>query len=67
MADAVEMTAALVATSCLAALLLDRYGVATVPGEAFGCPGYLRLSFSLPERDIEEGVSRLRDGLGLTL
>ncbi|WP_232542306.1 aminotransferase class I/II-fold pyridoxal phosphate-dependent enzyme [Nocardia bovistercoris] len=47
----------------LAEYLLDRHGVATVPGEAFGCPGYLRLSFSLPERDIHEGVARLRSGL----
>ncbi len=55
----------IISTVDLAALLLDRYGVATVPGEAFGCPGYLRLSFSLPERDIEDGVLRLRNGLGL--
>ena len=32
-----------------------------VPGEAFGSPGYVRLSFALSDDDLVEGVSRLQD------
>ena len=38
--------------------------MATVPGEAFGSPGYLRLSYALSIDRIREGVRRLRDLLG---
>ncbi len=43
----------------LAALVLDEAEVAVVPGEAFGTPGFLRLSYALGDADIEEGVGRL--------
>ncbi|MCU0302115.1 MAG: pyridoxal phosphate-dependent aminotransferase [Candidatus Nanopelagicales bacterium] len=43
----------------LAALILDEAEVAVVPGEAFGTPGYLRLSYALGDADLEEGVGRL--------
>ena len=43
----------------LAALILDEVEVAVVPGEAFGTPGYLRLSYALGDADLEEGVGRL--------
>ncbi len=43
----------------LAALVLDEVEVAVVPGEAFGTPGFLRLSYALGDADIEEGVGRL--------
>jgi aspartate aminotransferase len=42
----------------LAALLLDRAGIAVVPGEAFGAPGHLRLSFALADADLREGLER---------
>ncbi|MEX2562879.1 MAG: pyridoxal phosphate-dependent aminotransferase [Nitriliruptoraceae bacterium] len=45
----------------LAALLLDEANVAIVPGEAFGAPGYARLSYALGDDDLIEGVSRIRD------
>jgi aspartate/methionine/tyrosine aminotransferase len=45
----------------LAALLLDEINIAIVPGEAFGAPGYARLSFALADEDIEEGLTRLLD------
>lgn len=45
----------------LAALLLDEINIAIVPGEAFGAPGYARLSFALADENIEEGLSRLID------
>jgi aspartate aminotransferase len=44
----------------LAALILDKAEVAVVPGEAFGSPGYLRLSYALGDDDLVEGVSRLQ-------
>ncbi|MBH5335439.1 pyridoxal phosphate-dependent aminotransferase [Streptomyces pactum] len=44
----------------LAALILDEVEVAVVPGEAFGTPGYLRLSYALGDEDLVEGVSRVQ-------
>lgn len=44
----------------LAQVLLEEALVATVPGEAFGAPGHLRLSYALSERDLEVGMERLR-------
>ena len=38
--------------------------VAVVPGEAFGTPGYLRLSYALGDDDLVEGVSRIAKLLG---
>ena len=43
----------------LAALILDEAEVAVVPGEAFGTPGYFRLSCALGDADLEEGVMRI--------
>ncbi|KDN84825.1 pyridoxal phosphate-dependent aminotransferase [Kitasatospora sp. NPDC059646] len=48
----------------LAALILDEAEVAVVPGEAFGTPGYLRLSYALGDADLVEGVSRMQKLLG---
>lgn len=44
----------------LATLILDEAEVAVVPGEAFGTPGYLRLSYALGDEDLVEGVSRIQ-------
>jgi aspartate aminotransferase len=43
----------------LADLILDEVEVAVVPGEAFGTPGYLRLSYALGDDDLAEGVGRI--------
>jgi aspartate/methionine/tyrosine aminotransferase len=43
----------------LAEIILDEARVAIVPGEAFGAPGYARLSYALSDDDLVEGVSRL--------
>ncbi|MGH9049091.1 MAG: pyridoxal phosphate-dependent aminotransferase [Acidimicrobiia bacterium] len=43
----------------LAAFLLDEAKVAIVPGEAFGAPGYARLSFALADDDLVEGIQRI--------
>ena len=46
-------------TTELAAIILEKVEVAVVPGEAFGTPGYLRLSYALSDDDIVEGVGRI--------
>jgi aspartate/methionine/tyrosine aminotransferase len=50
-------------TTELAEVLLDEAKVAIVPGEAFGAPGYARLSFALGDDDLGEGVRRIADFL----
>ena len=45
----------------LAGVILDEAKVAIVPGEAFGAPGYARLSFAVSDNDIIEGVGRIAD------
>ena len=45
----------------LAELAIEEAKVAVVPGEAFGSPGYFRLSYALGDEDLVEGVSRLAD------
>lgn len=45
----------------LSALILDEVEVAVVPGEAFGTPGYIRLSYALGDDDLIEGISRVQD------
>jgi aspartate/methionine/tyrosine aminotransferase len=46
-------------TSELAAIILDEAKVAIVPGEAFGSPGYARLSFAVGDDDLVEGLTRI--------
>jgi aspartate/methionine/tyrosine aminotransferase len=46
-------------SSELATLAIDEAKVAVVPGEAFGAPGYFRMSYALGDDDLVEGVSRL--------
>ena len=50
----------------LAKLLIEEFGVATIPGSAFGITSgcYLRLSYgALSDSEIKEGMSRLQKGL----
>lgn len=44
----------------LAAAVLEKAEVAMVPGEAFGAPGYARLSYALSDEDLVVGLERLR-------
>ncbi|MAT61421.1 MAG: aspartate aminotransferase [Micrococcales bacterium] len=46
-------------TTELAEIILEEAEVAVVPGEAFGTPGYLRLSYALGDEDIQTGVARI--------
>ena len=48
-------------TADLAEAIIDQTGVALVPGESFGAPGFLRLSYALGEEEIERGVARIAD------
>jgi len=41
--------------------LLEEKGVAVVPGDAFGLPGYFRFSFATDLASIEEGIRRIKD------
>ena len=45
----------------LAEVCIDVAKVALVPGEAFGAPGYLRLSYAVADEPMEEGVRRLAE------
>jgi aspartate/methionine/tyrosine aminotransferase len=45
----------------LAELCINEAKVAVVPGEAFGAPGFFRMSYALGDDDLVEGVSRLAD------
>lgn len=51
-------------SATFANVALEQAKVALVPGEAFGTPGYLRLSYALSDNDLVEGVSRLQDLVG---
>ncbi len=42
-------------------LLLDEAKIAAVPGEAFGAPGYLRLSYATSMENIVKGIKRLAE------
>jgi aspartate aminotransferase len=43
----------------LAEGILEEAGVAVVPGESFGTPGFLRLSYAVGEDEIERGVTQI--------
>jgi aspartate/methionine/tyrosine aminotransferase len=43
----------------LAAIILDKAEVAVVPGEAFGTPGFFRLSYATSDENITEGLARM--------
>jgi aspartate/methionine/tyrosine aminotransferase len=45
----------------LSEILLEVAKVAIVPGEAFGAPGYARLSFALADDDLGEGIRRIAE------
>lgn len=49
----------------LCMVLLEEGGVATVPGDAFGMPGCLRLSYATDEATLREAVRRIKETLAL--
>ncbi len=44
--------------------LLDEFGLAVVPGDAFGEPNGLRMSYAAGMKDLEEAMDRFRKGIG---
>ena len=40
--------------------LLVQEGVATIPGEPFGTPGFLRMNYSVSDEELSEGLARIR-------
>jgi aspartate/methionine/tyrosine aminotransferase len=48
----------------LAEGLLEEAGIAVVPGDSFGAPGFIRLSYALSDADLERGVTRMLDMFG---
>ena len=44
--------------------LLEREGVAVVPGEAFGAERYVRLSFACPLEQVDRGLERIARAVG---
>lgn len=47
----------------LSEYLLDEAHIATVSGEPFGAPGYIRFSYATSRENIEEGMRRLKEAL----
>lgn len=41
-------------------VLLDKYFVSTVPGEEFGNPGFMRISFAINESSMFEAIQRMK-------
>ncbi len=46
-----------------AAGLLENYGVAVVPGEAFGVPGHIRISYAVSEENLVSGFNKIAEAL----
>lgn len=54
-------------SSDLAMFLLEEGHVAVVTGDAFGAPGYIRLSYATSEDSIIEGIQRIKAALLLLM
>ncbi|MDX1387717.1 MAG: pyridoxal phosphate-dependent aminotransferase [Acidobacteriota bacterium] len=54
---------ALESSQDLSMFLLDEAAVAVVPGEGFGAPGHIRLSYAAPLDQIEDGMGRIERAL----
>jgi aspartate aminotransferase len=50
-------------TADFAAGLLENYGVAVVPGEAFGMPGHIRISYAVSEENLVSGFNKIAEAL----
>jgi aspartate aminotransferase len=43
--------------------LLETAGVAVVPGEAFGMPGHIRISYAVSKDKLASGFDKIREAL----
>lgn len=50
----------------LAQYLLEKARIAVVPGEPFGAPGYLRLSYAASLENIQKGLDRFEEAIRLS-
>ena len=48
-------------STSFAQVLLEEKNVAVVPGVAFGCDNYIRLSFATSDENIKNGVQRIKE------
>jgi aspartate aminotransferase len=48
----------------VAMYLLRQVAVASVPGEGFGAPAHIRLSYATSRQALEQGIGRIADALG---
>ena len=44
----------------LCEIFLNEAYVATIPGDGFGAPGYVRFSYAIDEKTIKEGIDRVK-------
>jgi aspartate aminotransferase len=49
-----------------AEFLLDKAGVAGVPGTGFGAPGHIRFSFAVSQQSLEKALERMSRALTAT-
>ena len=47
----------------LASYILEKTGVAIVPGEAFGMPGHIRISYAVTEENLKNGFKKISEAL----
>lgn len=50
-------------TEALCHYLRDSHGVELVPGDSFGAPGYVRMSFAIEKEQLQEAMQWLKRGL----
>ena len=50
-------------TEDFAQTLLQKTGVAVVPGEAFGAANHIRISYAVPEDTLREGLEKIAEVL----
>jgi len=43
--------------------LIEKAGVALVPGSAFGCPGHIRISIATSMENLENALSRIKEAI----
>ena len=61
--DAISQTDGISNDIEMAEMLLEKAGVALVPGSAFGAPGFMRLSFATSMENLNEALDRLEKAL----
>lgn len=50
-------------TTELVLFLIENARVVTVPGDSFGTPGFIRISFAVSDENLVEGIKRIKEAL----